>query len=104
MHACGQAIKARNHHLKLCYLSSEKFMNDLINAIRYDKTQSFREKYRSVDVLLIDDVQFMAGKERKQEGGFYTFYALYNTKKQVLINSACSPREKIKHDEHLHTL
>jgi chromosomal replication initiation ATPase DnaA len=56
----------RNHHLKLCYLSSEKFANDLINAIRYDKTQSFREKYRSVDVLLIDDVQFMAGKERTQ--------------------------------------
>jgi chromosomal replication initiator protein len=63
MHACGHAIKSRNQHLKLCYISSERFMNDLINAIRYDKTQSFREKYRSVDVLLIDDVQFMAGKE-----------------------------------------
>jgi chromosomal replication initiator protein len=62
MHACGHAIKSRNQHLKLCYISSERFMNDLINAIRYDKTQSFREKYRSVDVLLIDDVQFMAGK------------------------------------------
>src|SRR5260370_21383319 len=59
----GTVIKARNHHLKLCYISSEKFMNDLINAIRYDKTQSFREKYRSVDVLLIDDVQFMAGQK-----------------------------------------
>src|SRR5947207_2864902 len=64
MHACGHAIKTRNQHLKLCYISSDRFMNDLINAIRYDKTQSFREKYRSVDVLLIDDVQFMAGKER----------------------------------------
>ena len=62
MHACGHAIKTRNQHLKLCYISSERFMNDLINAIRYDKTQSFREKYRSVDVLLIDDIQFMAGK------------------------------------------
>src|SRR5258705_12226952 len=75
MHACGHAIKARNHHLRLCYISSEKFMNDLINAIRYDKTQSFREKYRSVDVLLIDDVQFMAGKERTQEEFFHTFKA-----------------------------
>src|SRR5215213_7717338 len=63
MHACGHAIRSRNQHLNLCYISSERFMNDLINAIRYDKTQSFREKYRSVDVLLIDDVQFMAGKE-----------------------------------------
>src|SRR5688572_6992617 len=70
MHACGHAIKSHNQHLKLCYISSERFMNDLINAIRYDKTQSFREKYRSVDVLLIDDVQFMAGKERTQEEFF----------------------------------
>ena len=78
MHACGHAIKTRNQHLKLCYISSERFMNDLINAIRYDKTQSFREKYRSVDVLLIDDVQFMAGKERTQEEFFHTFNALYD--------------------------
>ena len=76
MHACGHAIRSRNQHLKLCYISSERFMNDLINAIRYDKTQSFREKYRSVDVLLIDDVQFMAGKERTQEEFFHTFNAL----------------------------
>src|SRR3982750_1182370 len=63
MHACGHAIKQRNNHLQLCYISSEKFMNELINAIRYDRTQGFRRRYRSVDVLLIDDVQFMAGKE-----------------------------------------
>ena len=81
MHACGHAIKSRNQHLKLCYISSERFMNDLINAIRYDKTQSFREKYRSVDVLLIDDVQFMAGKERTQEEFFHTFNALYDQQK-----------------------
>ncbi|HEX6718936.1 MAG TPA: DnaA/Hda family protein, partial [Pyrinomonadaceae bacterium] len=93
MHACGHAIKARNQHLKLCYISSERFMNDLINAIRYDKTQSFREKYRSVDVLLIDDVQFMAGKERTQEEFFHTFNALYDQQKQIVISSDCPPRE-----------
>ncbi|HEY6806147.1 MAG TPA: chromosomal replication initiator protein DnaA [Pyrinomonadaceae bacterium] len=103
MHACGNAIKARNNHLKLCYLSSEKFMNDLINAIRYDKTQSFREKYRSVDVLLIDDVQFMAGKERTQEEFFHTFNALYDQQKQIVISSDCPPREIPTLEERLHS-
>jgi chromosomal replication initiator protein len=103
MHACGHAIKERNHHLKLCYISSEKFMNDLINAIRYDKTQSFREKYRSVDVLLIDDVQFMAGKERTQEEFFHTFNALYDQQKQIVISSDCPPREIPTLEERLHS-
>jgi chromosomal replication initiator protein len=103
MHACGHAIKSRNHHLKLCYISSEKFMNDLINAIRYDKTQSFREKYRSVDVLLIDDVQFMAGKERTQEEFFHTFNALYEQQKQIVISSDCPPREIPTLEERLHS-
>jgi chromosomal replication initiator protein len=103
MHACGNAIKARNNQLKLCYLSSEKFMNDLINAIRYDKTQSFREKYRSVDVLLIDDVQFMAGKERTQEEFFHTFNALYDQQKQIVISSDCPPREIPTLEERLHS-
>jgi chromosomal replication initiator protein len=103
MHACGHAIKARNHHLKLCYISSEKFMNDLINAIRYDKTQSFREKYRSVDVLLIDDVQFIAGKERTQEEFFHTFNALYDQQKQIVISSDCPPREIPTLEERLHS-
>ncbi len=103
MHACGHAIKSRNNHLKLCYISSEKFMNDLINAIRYDKTQSFREKYRSVDVLLIDDVQFMAGKERTQEEFFHTFNALYDQQKQIVISSDCPPREIPTLEERLHS-
>jgi chromosomal replication initiator protein len=103
MHACGHAIKARNKHLKLCYISSERFMNDLINAIRYDKTQSFREKYRSVDVLLIDDVQFMAGKERTQEEFFHTFNALYDQQKQIVISSDCPPREIPTLEERLHS-
>jgi chromosomal replication initiator protein len=103
MHACGHAIKSRNRHLKLCYISSERFMNDLINAIRYDKTQSFREKYRSVDVLLIDDVQFMAGKERTQEEFFHTFNALYDQQKQIVISSDCPPREIPTLEERLHS-
>jgi chromosomal replication initiator protein len=103
MHACGHAIKLRNRHLRLCYLSSEKFMNELINAIRYDRTQSFREKYRSVDVLLIDDIQFMAGKERTQEEFFHTFNSLYEQQKQLVITSDCPPREIPTLEERLHS-
>ncbi|HXL80878.1 MAG TPA: chromosomal replication initiator protein DnaA [Pyrinomonadaceae bacterium] len=103
MHACGHAIKQRNPHLTLCYLSSERFMNELINAIRYDKTPSFREKYRSVDVLLIDDIQFMAGKERTQEEFFHTFNALYERQKQIVISSDCPPREIPTLEERLHS-
>ena len=103
MHACGHAIKQRNPHLQLCYLSSEKFMNELINAIRYDKTPAFRERYRSVDVLLIDDVQFMAGKERTQEEFFHTFNSLYDQQKQIVISSDCPPREIPTLEERLHS-
>ncbi len=103
MHACGHAIKSQNSHLKLCYLSSERFMNELINAIRYDRTQSFRERYRSVDVLLIDDVQFMAGKERTQEEFFHTFNSLYEQQKQIVISSDCPPREIPTLEERLHS-
>lgn len=103
MHACGNAIRQRNRHLKLCYLSSEKFMNELINAIRYDKTPGFREKYRSVDVLFIDDVQFMAGKERTQEEFFHTFNSLYDQQKQIVISSDCPPREIATLEERLHS-
>jgi chromosomal replication initiator protein len=103
MHACGNAIKEQNQHLELCYLSSERFMNELINAIRYDRTQGFREKYRSVDVLLIDDVQFMAGKERTQEEFFHTFNSLYEQQKQIVISSDCPPREIPTLEERLHS-
>ena len=103
MHACGQAIKEHNPQLKLCYLSSEKFMNELISSIRYDKTHGFREKYRSVDVLLIDDVQFMAGKERTQEEFFHTFNSLYDQQKQIVISSDCPPREIPTLEERLHS-
>ncbi len=103
MHACGHSIKQRNPHLRLCYLSSERFMNELINSIRYDKTQGFREKYRSVDVLLIDDIQFMAGKERTQEEFFHTFNTLYELQKQIVITSDCPPREIPTLEERLHS-
>lgn len=103
MHACGHAIKQRNPHLTLLYLSSERFMNELINAIRFDRTPAFREKYRSVDVLLIDDIQFMAGKERTQEEFFHTFNALYEQQKQIVISSDCPPREIPTLEERLHS-
>lgn len=103
MHAAGQAIKERNRHLRLSYISAEKFMNELINAIRYDKAQTFREKYRSIDVMLMDDIQFMAGKERTQEEFFHTFNALYDGQKQIVITSDCPPREIPTLEERLHS-
>jgi chromosomal replication initiator protein len=103
MHAAGHAIKQRNPHMRVAYLSAEKFMNELINAIRYDKTQNFRDKYRSIDVLMIDDVQFMAGKERTQEEFFHTFNALHNDQKQIVISSDCPPREIPSLEERLHS-
>lgn len=103
MHAAGHAIKEKNRHLRVAYISAEKFMNELINAIRYDKTQTFRDKYRSIDVLLMDDVQFMAGKERTQEEFFHTFNALHNDQKQIVITSDCPPREIPTLEERLHS-
>jgi chromosomal replication initiator protein len=103
MHAIGQAIKSRNVNLRLTYISSEKFMNELINAIRYDKTITFREKYRNIDILLMDDIQFLAGKERTQEEFFHTFNALYDAQKQIVISSDCPPREIPTLEERLHS-
>ncbi|MEK6409381.1 MAG: chromosomal replication initiator protein DnaA [Acidobacteriota bacterium] len=103
MHAIGHAIKQRNQSLRLTYLSSERFMNELINAIRYDKTIKFRDKYRNIDVLLMDDIQFLAGKERTQEEFFHTFNALYDAQKQIVISSDCPPREIPTLEERLHS-
>ncbi|CAN5597043.1 chromosomal replication initiator protein DnaA [soil metagenome] len=103
MHAIGHSIKERDRHLRVSYITSEKFMNELINSIRYDKTQSFREKYRSIDVLLMDDVQFMAGKERTQEEFFHTFNTLHNDQKQIVISSDCPPRDIPTLSERLHS-
>ncbi|MFY9227253.1 MAG: chromosomal replication initiator protein DnaA [Blastocatellia bacterium] len=103
MHAVGHTIRSRNRHLRLVYISAEKFMNELINAIRYDKTLTFREKYRSIDVLLVDDIQFIAGKERTQEEFFHTFNALYDAQKQIVISSDCPPKEIPTLEERLHS-
>jgi len=103
MCAIGQRIKQTKSPLRLSYISAEKFMNELINAIRYDKTLTFREKYRSIDILLIDDIQFIAGKERTQEEFFHTFNALYDNQKQIVISSDCPPREIPTLEERLHS-
>jgi chromosomal replication initiator protein len=103
MHAIGHLIKGRNSSLRLTYISSEKFMNELINAIRYDKTTSFRDRYRTIDVLLMDDIQFLAGKERTQEEFFHTFNALYDAQKQIVISSDCAPKEIPTLEERLHS-
>ncbi len=103
MHAIGHTIKLNNKQLRLTYISTEKFTNELINAIRYDKLLSFRERYRNNDVLLIDDIQFIAGKERTQEEFFHTFNSLYDTQKQIIISADCPPREIPTLEERLHS-
>ncbi len=103
MHAVGHFIQQKNPRLRQSYMSSERFMNELINCIRYDRTLQFREKYRNIDVLLIDDIQFIAGKERTQEEFFHTFNALYDAQKQIVITSDCPPREIPTIEERLHS-
>jgi len=93
MHAIGHYMLAHMPSAKLTYISSERFMNEMINAVRYDRILDFRDRYRSVDILLVDDVQFMAGKEGTQTEFFHTFNALYDSQKQIVISSDCSPRE-----------
>jgi chromosomal replication initiator protein len=93
LHAIGHLALQRNPRIKVSYVSSEKFTNDLINAIRFDATVEFRNRYRSLDLLLIDDIQFIAGKERTQEEFFHTFNDLYDSSKQLVISSDSLPRE-----------
>lgn len=93
MNAIGHYIYENNKNVKVAYISSEKFTNELINAIKDDKNEEFRNKYRNVDVLLIDDIQFIAGKERTQEEFFHTFNALYEASKQIILCSDRPPKE-----------
>ena len=93
MHAIGQYVFLNNPHTKVIYVSSEKFTNELINSIRENKTVQFRNNYRNMDVLLIDDIQFLAGKESTQEEFFHTFNTLYEANKQIIISSDRPPKE-----------
>jgi chromosomal replication initiator protein len=93
MQAVGHLIKKNWKEMRLAYVSSERFTNEVINSLRYDRMVSFRDKYRNVDVLLMDDIEFLAGKERTQEEFFHTFNTLYEAQKQVVISSDCPPKE-----------
>jgi methylmalonyl-CoA epimerase len=103
MHAIGHYILARQKRLNLCYISSDRFINEMINAIRFDRLPAFRQKYRQVDVLLVDDIQFIAGKDRTQEEFFHIFNALHDGQKQIVISSDCPPRQIPTLEERLHS-
>jgi chromosomal replication initiator protein len=93
MHAIGRYVLEHSAGANLTYISAERFMNEMINAMRYDRSMDFRERYRSVDVLLVDDIQFLAGKDGTQNEFFHTFNALHDAQKQIVLSSDCPPNE-----------
>ncbi len=101
MQAIGHEVKRRNPHASIMYVSGEKFTNEMINSVRYDKMTTFRDRFRTVDVLLIDDIQFLAGKERTQEEFFHTFNALHESMKQIVIASDRPPKELANFEDRL---
>src|SRR6202161_4326292 len=101
MQAVGHLIKKRNPSTRLTYISAEKFTNEVINSLRFDRMSSFRDRFRSVDVLLVDDIEFIAGKERTQEEFFHTFNALHDLQKQIVLSSDCPPKEIAAIEERL---
>jgi chromosomal replication initiator protein len=101
MHAIGHYVLTRSPNLKLTYISAERFMNEVVNAIRYDRIMEFRERYRGVDVLLVDDIQFIVGKERTQTEFFHTFNALHDAQKQIVLSSDCPPHQISELEERL---
>ncbi|MGH9465452.1 MAG: chromosomal replication initiator protein DnaA [Thermoanaerobaculia bacterium] len=92
LHAIGHQIRARQAHLQVLYLPAEHFVNELITSLRFNRMQEFRERYRSIDVLMVDDIQFLANKERTQEEFFHTFNTLYTRQRQIVLTSDASPR------------
>jgi chromosomal replication initiator protein len=101
MHAIGHYVLTHSQGLKLTYISAERFMNEVINAIRYDRILEFRERYRGVDILLVDDIQFIVGKERTQTEFFHTFNALHDAQKQIILSSDCPPHQITELEERL---
>jgi chromosomal replication initiator protein len=93
MQAIGHTLKRRNPSLRLTYISAEKFTNEVIASIRFERMPSFRDRFRNMDVLMVDDIQFIARAERTQEEFFHTFNALYDQQKQIVISSDCPPKE-----------
>jgi chromosomal replication initiator protein len=93
MQAIGHTLKKRNPSLRLTYVSAEKFTNEVIASLRFDRMSSFRDRFRTMDVLMVDDIQFIATRERTQEEFFHTFNALYDQQKQIVISSDCPPKE-----------
>ncbi len=101
MHAIGHEVKRRQPIANICYVSAEKFTNEMINSLRNDRMTSFRDRFRGVDVLLIDDIQFIAQKERTQEEFFHTFNALHESMKQIVIASDRPPKELAEIEDRL---
>ncbi len=101
MHAIGHEVKRRQPSASICYASAEKFTNEMITSLRNDRMTSFRDRFRTVDVLLIDDFQFIAQKERTQEEFFHTFNALYESMKQIVIASDRPPKELAEIEDRL---
>ena len=101
MQAIGHSLKKRNPSLRLTYISAEKFTNEVIAAIRYERQAAFRDRFRNMDVLMVDDIQFIATRERTQEEFFHTFNALYDQQKQIVISSDCPPKEISSIEERL---
>jgi chromosomal replication initiator protein len=93
LHAIAHKIRERNPDAKVCYLTSEKFMLEMIRSIQRNSTMEFKRRYRTLDVLLIDDIQFLSGKESTQEEFFHTFNSLYDAQKQIVITADCPPKE-----------
>ena len=101
MQAIGHQVKQHSPDFSICYVSSEKFTNELINSIKHDRMTSFRERFRNVDLLLIDDIQFLTSKERTQEEFFHTFNALHESMKQIVIASDRPPKELAEIEDRL---